>query len=98
MPRAVVEACWELGECPHCYNVGPAGLRCITHLMDNGNMETWKAVKVALDKYKEDPAVLNKKEFSVWVNYFYYLQEQNVEVNTWNELMWYERYVRPPHT
>jgi hypothetical protein len=57
--------------------------------MDDGNMETWKAVKVALDKYKKDPDVLNRKEFSVWVNYFYYLHEKGTEVTDWNELMWY---------
>jgi hypothetical protein len=98
MSRAEGEVCWHLGECPHCYNVGPAGLRCLTCLVNDGNMETWKAFKVALDKYKKNPAVLNRKEFAVWVNYFYYLHEQGVEVNTWDELMWYERYVKPPYT
>jgi hypothetical protein len=98
MSRAEGEVRWELGEFPHCHNVGPSGLRCLTCLMDDGNMETWKAVKVALDKYKENPGVIKRKLFAVWVNYFYYLHQQRVEVNTWNELMWYERYVRPPYT
>ena len=56
--------CWNLGECTHCCNVGPAGMKCLTCLLDDGNMETWKAVKMTLEKYKQDPAVLNRKEFA----------------------------------
>jgi hypothetical protein len=98
MSRAEGEVCWNLGEGTRCYNVGPAEMKCLTCLLDDGNMETWKAIKTTLEKYKQDPAVFNRKEFAIWVNYFYYLQEQWTEVTTWNKLMWYERYVNPPHT
>jgi hypothetical protein len=98
MSRAEGEVCWYLGECTRCYNVVPAGMKCLTCLLDDGSMNTWKAAKITLERYKQDPAVLNRKEFAVWVKYFYYLQEQWTEVNTWNNFMWYERYVNPPYT
>jgi predicted RNA-binding Zn-ribbon protein involved in translation (DUF1610 family) len=48
MSRTEGEVCWNLGECTHCYNVGPDRMKCLTCLLDDGNMETWKAVKITL--------------------------------------------------
>ena len=84
MSRSEGEVCWNLGEGTRCYNVGPAEMKCLTCLLDDGNMDTWKAIKITLENCKQDSAVFNRKEFAIWVNYFYYLQEQWTEVNTWN--------------
>jgi hypothetical protein len=55
MSRAEGEVCWDLGECTRCYNVGPAGMKCLTCLLDDGNMDTWEAVKLTLEKVQARP-------------------------------------------
>jgi hypothetical protein len=89
---------WEFGECPHCNNIVPATTRCITCLLNLGNTITFLALKVALGKYVVEPELLTRDKFAVWANYFYYLEEQRKEVETWNCLLWYVLYERPPVT
>jgi hypothetical protein len=46
--------------------------------------------------YKEEPTLFTKKEFVVWANYYHYLEEQRLEVDTWNRLKWLGYYDNPP--
>jgi hypothetical protein len=71
-------------------------MRCITCLLNLGNTITFLALKVALKKYVDEPELLTRDEFAIWVNYFHYLEEQKKEVETWNRLLWYVLHERPP--
>jgi hypothetical protein len=76
---------WEFGE-------------CVTCLLKLGKTITFLALKVALKKYVDEPELLTRDEFAAWANYFHYLEEQKKEVETWNCLLWYMLYERPPAT
>jgi hypothetical protein len=89
---------WEFGECPHCKNIGPATIKCITCLVNLGSTVTLLALKVALKKYVDEPELLTSNKFVVWANYFHYLEEQKKEVETCNCLLWYVLYKKPPDT
>jgi hypothetical protein len=39
-----------------------------------------------------------KKEFAVWENYYHFLEEKCLAVDTWNRLKWLEYYNNPPVT
>jgi hypothetical protein len=82
---------WNFGVREHCENLGPAAMTCVTCMINEGNMGTYQALKKALTIYKEEPTLFTK-------NYFHYLQEQSLEVNTWNRLKCMEYYENPPST
>jgi hypothetical protein len=84
--------------CEHCENIGPADMDCVTCMINQGNMGTFRALKKALTIYKEEPSLISKKEFAIWANYFHYLAQQCLEVDTWNRLKWLEYYYNPPST
>ena len=71
---------------------------CITCLLNLGNTINFLVHKVALKKYVDEPELLTRDEFTIWANYFHYLEEQKKEVETWNCLLWYVLYERPPVT
>jgi hypothetical protein len=83
---------WNFGVCECCENLGPADMTCVTCMINKGSMVTYQALKKALTIYKEEPTL----EFAIWANYFHYLEEQCLEVDTWNRLKWMEYYENPP--
>jgi hypothetical protein len=44
---------------------------------------------------QNEPTLLHPKKFVALVNYYHYLQEKSLEVDTWNRLKWYEYYENP---
>jgi Zinc knuckle len=86
---------WDFGVCERSENIGPADMTCVTCLINEG-MGTYQALKKALTIYKEEPTLFAKKELAIWASYFYYLEEQCLEVDTWNRLKWLEYYENPP--
>jgi hypothetical protein len=87
---------WDFGVCEHCENIDPADMTCVTCVINEGKMGTCQALKKALNIYKEEPTLVTKKEFVIWANYFHYLEEKCLEVDTWNRLKWLEYYENPP--
>jgi hypothetical protein len=79
-------------------NIGPADMDCVTCMINQGNMGIYQALKKALTIYKEEPILFTKQEFTIWANYFHYLEEQCLKVDTWNRLKWLEYYDNPPST
>jgi hypothetical protein len=86
---------WGFGVCERCENLGPAEMSCVTCLVSDYNQNTYQAQKKALMMYKEEPTLFTKKEFAVWANYYHHLEEQRLEVDTWNRLTWLEYYDNP---
>jgi hypothetical protein len=72
--------------CEHCENINPADMTCVTCLINEGNMGTYQALKKALTIYKEEPTLFTKKKFAIRAHYFHSLEEQCLEVDTWNRL------------
>jgi hypothetical protein len=90
------EAHWDFGVCGRCDNIGPAEVTCVTCLLNQGNnMNTYAALIMTMKIYENEPTLLRPKEFIVLANYYHYLQEQCLEVDTWNRLKWYEYYENP---
>jgi hypothetical protein len=89
------EAHWDFGICGRCNIIGPADVTCVTCLLNQGNMNTYAALIKTMKMYQNEPTLLHPKEFVVLANYYHYLQEQCLEVDTWNRLKWYEYYENP---
>jgi hypothetical protein len=69
-----------------CNNIRPAEVTCVTCLLNQGNMNTYAALKKAMKIYQEKPTLFHPKEFVILANYYHYLHEHD----TWNRLKWYE--------
>jgi hypothetical protein len=89
------EAQWDFGICGRCNNIVPADVTCVTCLLNQGNMNTYAAMIKTMKMYQNEPELLYPKEFLALANYYHYLQEQCLEVDTWNRLKWYEYYENP---
>jgi hypothetical protein len=58
-------------------------------------MNTYAALIKTMKMYQNEPTLFHPKEFVALVSYYHYLQEQCLEVDTWNRLKWYEYYENP---
>jgi hypothetical protein len=58
-------------------------------------MNTYAALIKVMKMYRDEPTLLQPKEFVILSNYHHYLHEQCGEVDTWNRLKWYEYYENP---
>jgi hypothetical protein len=83
------ESHWDFGVCARCNNIGPADVTCVTCLLNQGNMNTYSALKKDMKIYQNEPTLFHPKEFVILANYYHYLHEQCLEVDTWNHLKWY---------
>jgi hypothetical protein len=89
------ETHWDFGICECCENIGPADVTFFTCLLNQGNISTYAALDKTMKMYQNEPTPLHPKDFIILANYFHYLQEQCLEVDTWNHLKWYEYYENP---
>jgi hypothetical protein len=78
--------------CERSENISLADMTFVTCLINEGDMGTYQALKKALTIYMEETTLFTKKEFAIWASYFHYLEEQCLEVDTWNRLKWLEYY------
>jgi hypothetical protein len=58
-------------------------------------MNTYAALIKTMKMYQNEPTLLHPKDLVAIANYYHYLQEQCLEVDTWNRLKWYEYYENP---
>jgi hypothetical protein len=89
------DAHWDFGLCGRCNNIGPVDVACVTCLLNQGNMKIYAALIKTMNMYHNEPTLLHPKEFVALANYYHYLYEQCLEVDTWNRLKWFESYECP---
>jgi hypothetical protein len=70
------EAHWDFGVCGSYNNIGPAQVTCVTCLLNQGNMNTYAALKKAMKIYQDEPTLFHHNEFVILANYYHYLHEQ----------------------